>query len=101
MYKLDLGKAEEPEIKLSTFTGSQRKQEFQKNIYFYFIDYTKALDCVDYNKLWKIPKEMKNMYTDQEETVRTGHGTGSKQEKKYVEAVYCHPAYLTYMQSTL
>ena len=58
MFKLDLEKAEEPEIKLPTSVGSQKKQEFQKNIHFCFIDYAKALDCVDHNKLWKILKEM-------------------------------------------
>ena len=51
MFKLDLEKAEEPEIKLPTFIGSSKKQEFQKNIYFCFIDYAKAFDCVDHNKL--------------------------------------------------
>ena len=51
MFKLDLEKAEEPEIKLSTSVGSSKKQEFQKNIYFCFIDYAKAFDCVDHNKL--------------------------------------------------
>ena len=51
MFKLDLEKAEEPEIKLPTSVGSSEKQEFQKNIYFCFIDYTKAFDCVDHNKL--------------------------------------------------
>ena len=51
MFKLVLEKAEEPEIKLPTCTGSLKKQEFQKNIYFYFIDYAKAFDCVDHNKL--------------------------------------------------
>ena len=59
MYKLDLGKAEEPEIKLPTYAGSRKKaREFQKNIYFCFIDDAKAFDCVDHNKLWKILKEM-------------------------------------------
>ena len=51
MFKLDLEKAEEPEIKLPTSFGSSKKQEFQKNIYFCFIDYAKASDCVDHNKL--------------------------------------------------
>ena len=92
----------------------KKAREFQKNIYFCFIDYTKAFDSVDHNKLWKILKEMRipdhltcllrNLYAGQEATVRTGHGTmkqtGSKQEKEYVKAVYCHPAYLTSMQST-
>ena len=85
MFKLVLEKAEEPEIKLPTSAGSSKKQEFQKNIYFCFIDYTKAFDCVDHNKLWKIIKEMgipdhltcflRNLYADQEATVRTRYGT--------------------------
>ena len=58
MFKLVLEKAEETEIKLQTFAGSWKKQEFQKNIYFCFIDYAKGFDCVDHNKLWKILKEM-------------------------------------------
>ena len=54
MFKLVLEKAEEPEIKLPTSTGSSKKQKsFRKNIYFCFIDYAKAFDCVDHNKLWK------------------------------------------------
>ena len=85
MFKLDLEKAEEPEIKLPTSVGSSKKQEFQKNIYLCFIDYVKDFDCVDHNKLWKILKEMgipdhltyllRNLYAGQEATVRTGHGT--------------------------
>ena len=51
MFKLVLEKLEEPEIKLPTFAGSSKKQEFQKNIYFYLIDYAKAFDCVDHNKV--------------------------------------------------
>jgi len=86
-------------------------REFQKSIYFWFIDYSKAFHCVDHNKLWKTPKEMgipdhlicllRNLYAGQEATVRTGHGTTdcSKLGKEYVKAVYCHPAYLTYVQS--
>ena len=58
MYELNLGKAEEPEIKLPTSGGSWKKQESsRKNIYFCFIDYAKAFDCVDHNKQWKILKE--------------------------------------------
>ena len=57
MFKLVLEKAE-PKIKLPTSVGSSKKQEFQKNIYFCFIDYVKAFDCVDHNKLWKILQEM-------------------------------------------
>ena len=86
MFKLDLEKAEEPQIKLLTFIGSLKKQESsRKTAYFCFIDYTKAFDCVDHNKLWKILKEMgipghltcllRNLYEGQEATVRTGHGT--------------------------
>ena len=56
MYKLGLEKAEEPEIKLPTFI--EKAREFQKNIYFCFLGYAKAFDCVDHNKLWKILKEM-------------------------------------------
>ena len=58
MFKLGLEKAEESEIKLPTSAGSSKKREFPKNIYFCFIDYAKAFDCVDHNKLWKILKEM-------------------------------------------
>ena len=58
MFKLVLEKAEEPEIKLPTLAGSSKKQEFQKNIYFCFIDYAKAFDCMDHNELWKILKKM-------------------------------------------
>ena len=54
MFKLGLEKAEELEIKLPTSTGSFKNQEFQKNIYFCFIDYAKAFDCMDHKKLWKI-----------------------------------------------
>ena len=86
MLKLDFEKAEEPEIKLPTSVGSSKKQESsRKNIYFCFIDYAKAFDCVDNNKLWKTLKEigksdhliclLRNLYAGQEATIRTGHGT--------------------------
>ena len=90
----------------------EKAREFQENIYFYFTDYAKAFDCVDHNKPWKILKEvgipdhftclLRNLYTGQEAIVRTGHGTidWSKLRKEYNKAVYSHPAYLTYMQST-
>ena len=88
MFKLDLEMAEEPEIKSSTSVGSSRKQESQKNIYFYLIEYAKAFYCVDHNQLWKIFKEMgipdhltcllRNQYVGQEATVRTGQQIGSK-----------------------
>ena len=58
MFKLDLEKAEESEIKLPICWIIEKAGEFQKNIYFCFIDYAKAFDCVDHNKLWKILKEM-------------------------------------------
>ena len=57
MFKLDLEKAEEPEIKLPTCLIIEKPREFQKNIYFCFIDFAKAFDCVDHNKLWKILKK--------------------------------------------
>ena len=58
MFMLDLEKAEAPDIKLPTAMGSLKKWEFQKNIYFCFIDYAQTFDCVDQNKMWKILKEM-------------------------------------------
>ena len=114
MFKLVLEKAEEPEIKLPTFAGSWKKQESsRKTSISALIDYAKAFDCVDHNKLWKILKEMgipdhltcllRNLYADQEATIRTGHGTTDwfqTGKGVCVKAVYCHPAYLTYMQST-
>ena len=90
----------------------KKAREFQKNIYFRFIDYAKAFDCVDHNKLWEILKEMgisdhmtasweicmqvkkQQLELDKEQQ------TGSKSGKEYIKAVYCHPAYLTYMQRT-
>ena len=63
MFKLVLEKAEEPEIKLPTSSGSSKQQAFQKNIYFCFINYVKAFDCVDHNELWKILKEMEYQTT--------------------------------------
>ena len=90
MYKLVLEKAVEPEIKLPTSTGSSKKQESsRKNIYFCFIDYAKTFDCVDYNKLWKILKEigipdhltcfLRNLYAGQEQQLELDmEETGSK-----------------------
>ena len=85
MLKLDLEKAKKPEIKLPTSVRSSKKLEFQKSIYFCFIDYAKAFDYVDHNKLWKILKVMGipdhltclllNLYAGQETTVRTRHRT--------------------------
>ena len=89
-----------------------KAREFQKDIYFCFIDYTKAFDCMDHNKLCKIPQEMgipdhltcllRNLYAGQEAKVRTAHGTTDWFQivKGIRQAVYCYPAYLTSMQST-
>ena len=114
MFKLVLEKAEEPEIKLSNcqhLLDHRKSKGVPEKIYFCFIDYAKAFDCVDHNNLWKILKEMRipdhltcllrTLYVGQEATVRTGHGTTDWFQigKEYVKAVYCHPAYLTYMQS--
>ena len=113
VVKLVLEKAEEPEIKLPTSAGSSKKaREFQENIYLCVIDYAKAFDCVDHNKQWKILKEMgmtdhltcllRNLYAGQEATVKTGHGTTDWFQigKEVHQGLYCHPTYLTYMQST-
>ena len=80
-FKLHLEHAEEQEIKLPTSVGSLKKQEFQKKIYFCFIDYAKAFDCANHNRLWKVLQEMgipdhhtcllRNLYAGQEATVKT------------------------------
>ena len=85
MFKMDLEKAEEPDRNANIRWIIEKAREFQKNIYFCFIDYAKAFDCVDHNKLRKILKEMgitdnltcflRNLYAGQETAVRTGHGT--------------------------
>ena len=85
MFKLDLEKAEEPESNCQNPLDHQKSKRVPENIYFCFIDYSKAFDCVDHNKLWKILKEMgipdhlicllRNLYAGQEATVRTGDGT--------------------------
>ena len=89
----------------------EKAREFQKNIYC-FIGHAKALDCMVHNKLLKILQEMgipdhltcllRNLYAGQEETVELDmeQQTGSKLGKECIKAVYCHPASLTYMQST-
>ena len=111
MFKLDLEKAEEPEIKLATSVGSSKKQKSSRK--------TSISTLLTTPKPWTvwfttnhgkflemgIPDHLtcllRNLYASQEATVRTGHGTtdGSKSGKKYIKAVYCHHAYLTYMQS--
>ena len=113
MFKLDLEKGRGTRDQIANIHWIiEKAKEFQKNIYFCFIDYAKAFDCVDYNQLWKILQEMgipdhltcllRNVYAGQEARVRTGHGTTDwiQLGKEYVKAVYCHPAYLTSMQST-
>ena len=89
---------------------TETAREFQKNIC--FTDYTKAFDCVDHNKLWKILQEMgitdhltcllRNLYAGQEATVRSKHGTTDCFQigRGVHQGIYCHPAYLTSMQST-
>ena len=90
----------------------EKAREFQKTIYFFFIEYARVIDCVDHNKLWKILREigipdhlpflLRNLYAGQEVTeLDIEQRTGSKLLKEYIKAIYCHPAYLTYMQSIL
>ena len=105
MFKLVLEKAEEPEIKLPTSAGSWKKQESsRKNISFCFIDYAKAFDCVDHNKLWKILREMGipdhhpaswgicMQVKKQQLELDMEQQTGSKSGKEYVKDVYGNPA---------
>ena len=114
MYKLDLEKAEEPEIKLPISVGSSKKQKSsRKTSTSALLTMPKPFDCVDRNRLWKILHVLgipdylicllRNLYAHEEATVRTGHGTTDWfQIGKGVcqGCVYCHPAYLTSMQST-
>ena len=111
MFKLILEKPEEPENKLPTSAGSLKKQEFQKNTYLCFIDYAKVFDCVDHNRLESSERDGNTRPPDhlleicmqvrkQQLDLDMEQQTGSKSGKEYVKAVYCHPAYLTYMQNT-
>ena len=112
MFKLDLEKAEEPEIKLITSAGSSKKQENSKRTSsFTLLTMSKPLtvwittNCGNLKQMGipdHLTRLLRNLYADQEATARTGHGTTdcSKQEKEYIKAVYCHPAYFAYMQST-
>ena len=114
MFKLDLEKEEEGHGRdqiASICWIIQKTREFQKNNYFCFIDHAKDFDCVDHNKLWKILKEMgipdhltcllRNLQVkEQQLEPDMEQQTGSKLGKEYVKAAYCHPAYLTYLQST-
>ena len=92
---------------------TEKAREFHKNISFCFIDYAKALDCVDHNKLWKILKlvvgipdhltcssEICMQVRKQQLELDMKQQTGSKSGKEYVKAVYCHPAYFSSVQST-
>ena len=109
MYKLGLEKADQI---ANIHWIREKEREFQKNIYFCFIDCPKTFDYVDQNKLWKVLQEMgipdhltcllRNLYAGQEAMLEPDmeQWTGSKLEKKHLKAVYCHPDYLTYMQST-
>ena len=104
MYKLSLEKAGEPETKLPTPAGSQKKARELEKVYFCFIDYSKPLtvwitiNCGKFLKRWEYPR---NLYAGQEEqlVLHMEQWTGSNLEKEHSTAVYCHPAYLTYMQS--
>ena len=90
----------------------EKARQFQKNIYFCLIDYARAFDCVDHNKLWKILKEIEYQTTwptpcetcmqvrKQQLKLDLEQQTGSKSGKEYIKAIYCHLAYFTYMQST-
>ena len=90
----------------------EKAREFQKNIYFCFTDYAKAFDCVDNNKLWKSLQEigipdhltclLRNLYAVKKQQLKLDmeQQTGSKLGKECIKVVYCHPASLTYMQST-
>ena len=110
MFTLNLEKSEEPEKKIANIHWIiEKAKEFQKNIYFCFVDYAKAFDCVAHQKLWKILQEIgipttwpasgeicmqlrkQHLELDMEQQ------TDSKSGKEYIKAVYCHPAYLTYM----
>ena len=112
MFKLVLEKAEDPETKLPTSLDHRKIREFQKNIYFCFIEYAKTLtvwitiNCGKFSKRWEyqttwpasweiciqIKKQLLELDMEQQ--------TGFKLGKEYIKGVYCHPAYLTYMQST-
>ena len=100
MFKLDLEKAVEPDLIANIHWIIEKARDSQKNIYFDFIDYAKAFDCMDHNKLWKILKEMektdhltfflRNLYAGQEATVRTRHGKMDWfKTEKGVHQCYC------------
>ena len=104
MFNLVAEEAEEPDIRLATSVELSKKQEFQKNIYFCFIDYTKDFDYMGHYKLWKIIQEMgipdqlmcllRNLYAVQETTVRTGHGTGLGTDWLQIRKGVCSRLYI-------
>ena len=110
MYKLDLEKAGNQRSNCQHLSDPGKSKGIPKNIYFCFIDYAKAFDCVDHNKLWKILKEMRipdhltcllrSLYEDKKQQLELSieQWTGSKLE--YIKAVYCQPAYLISMKTT-
>ena len=114
MYKLDLEARRTRDQIANIHWITEKAREFQKNIYFCFTDYAKVFDYVDHNNLWKILQVMgipdhltclmRNLYAGQDAGQQLEpdmkQWTGSKLGKEYVKAVYCHLAYLTYMQST-
>ena len=110
MFKLDLEKAEEPDIKLPTSVGSSKKQKSSRKTFTSALLTTSKPLTVWITTNWKILQEMgmpdhltcflRNLYAGQETEPDMKKQTGSKSGKEYVKAVYCHPAYLTYMQST-
>ena len=108
-YKLGLGKAEDTETKLPTFV--EKAWEFQKNVYVCFIKYATGFDCVDHNKgkflkRWEYQTNLSASWETcvwvkkQQLELDMEQWTGSKLGKEYVTVVYCHPAYLSYVQST-
>ena len=110
MFKLDFKKAEEPEIKLSTSTELSKQQESSRK-HLLFIDYNKDFDCGSQQTAENSKRDgntrppysiLRNLYVVQKATGGTGYGTTNWFQigKGVVKAVYCHPAYLTYMQST-
>ena len=111
MFKLDFEKAEEPEVELPTSVGSSKSKRVPEKICFCLTDHAKAFVCVDHNKPWKILSVMeipdhltcllRHLYAGQELLEPDmEQQTASILGKEYVKAVYRHPAYLTYMQST-
>ena len=110
--QLDFEKAEETDQITNICWIIEKARDFQKNIYFCLIDYAKTFDCVDHNKLWKIPKdvgipdhltcllrEICMQVKKQQLELDMKKQTDSKLGREYIKAVYCHPAYLTYMHS--